>query len=205
MRCIGIAFWQGWSAIWVFLLLLLPFALVPGMKNASGAALAIILFFGILASLVYGVIAYLRNSLALPAAVVEDLGVRASMRRSKALATGRTGRIFLLILLVYALWMIAGVIQVPLALLLVRSHAAQYFALQATMLAVSFIATSLVGPVAAIGLCLFYFDERVRREGFDIDVLLRGASVSSPFTPPPIVPVTLADPPDAPLPTPEPI
>jgi len=44
------------------------------------------------------------------------------------------------------------------------------------VLAITFIVTTVVGPIAAIGLCLFYFDERVRREGFDIEMLLRNAS-----------------------------
>jgi hypothetical protein len=211
MRCLGIAFWQGWSALWVFfvlLLLLIPVALIPGTRGAGPILAGVLLFIGFFAGIVYGVIAYLRNSLAVPAAVVEGLRVRAAMRRSKTLATGRIGRIFLLILLVYVLWLIAGIIEVPFALLAVRSHAAQQFLMQAVVLAVNFVVTSLVGPIAAIGLCLFYFDERVRREGFDIEMLLRSASAPPPSTPslstqPLAEPVPLADLSGDPHPTPE--
>ena len=98
LRCLGVAFWQGWSATWAFCLLLIPVVLLtlPGVTGPSSSILlGIVVFVGFLAGIVYGVIAYLRNSLAVPAAVIEDLGVRAAMRRSKDLATGRIGRIFL--------------------------------------------------------------------------------------------------------------
>jgi len=192
LRCMGITFWQGWSATWAFLLLILIF-LIPGIRGDTGSfGVSIIIFLGIVVGSVYGVIAYLRNSLAVPAEVVEDLSVRAAMRRSKNLATGRLFRIFLLFLLMYALSLVTAVITVPLALVLARSHAAEQFVLQGIILAVNFISTSLVGPIAAIGLCLFYFDERVRREGFDIEMLLKDASISSP----PPAPVIAAGPTD---------
>lgn len=183
LRCMGIAIWQGWSAGWVAIAVMIPFfvaAALPGVAGFFGAALAVFLFIAILASIVYGVIAYLRNSLAVPAAVVEDLKVRAAMRRSKRLASGRVGRIFLLMLLVYALWMVATIVQVPLTLVLLKSQATERFALQAITLVVNFVCVTAVGPIAAIGLCLFYFDERVRREGFDIEILLRDAMLNSP-------------------------
>jgi len=179
LRCLGIGLWQAWSAMWVFLFLILPLVLVPlmfpGMRGAV-AALYVLVVLGMLGGLVYGVVAYLRNSLAVPAAVIENLRVRAAMRRSKNLATGRIGRIFLLILLVYAVWVVAGLVQLPLAFLAIRAKGAEQFVLQGSVLAISFIVTTVVGPIAAIGLCLFYFDERVRREGFDIEMLLRNAS-----------------------------
>jgi hypothetical protein len=80
----------------------------------------------------------------------------------------------------YALSLATAVITVPMIFLIARSPAAEHYVAQGIILAVNFISTTLVGPIAAIGLCLFYFDERVRREGFDIEMLLRGASIDSP-------------------------
>ena len=205
LRCLGVAFWQGWSATWAFALLMVPLLVllaIPGMRGPSGAIpLGILMGLGFLAGIVYGVIAYLRNSLAIPAAVIEDIGVRAAMRRSKNLATGRIGRIFLLLLLVYALSLVAAVIQLPMVFVLLRNPASQHYVAQGIALAVSFVSTSMVGPVAAIGFCLFYFDERVRREGFDIEILLRGASATSP--PPGFAPDAAPDSADVLQPTPE--
>jgi hypothetical protein len=201
LRCLGISIWQTWSAMWAFLFLLLPIFLIPGIRGpAAGIAVGLFLFVGFLAGLAYGVIAYLRNSLALPAAVIENIGVRAAMRRSKNLATGRIGRIFLLLLLVYVLWMVATVIQLPFVFLAARAHAAAQLVMQGVILSVNFIVTTVVGPIAAIGLCLFYFDERVRREGFDIEMLLRDASASTTPLPEPAL---LSTPSDDPQPAPE--
>ncbi len=57
---------------------------------------------------------WLRWSLAIPVAVLEGHGVRASMRRSKALTKGSRGRILLVYLLMLALtWIVSTVIQLP--------------------------------------------------------------------------------------------
>ena len=40
-------------------------------------------------------------------------------------------------------------------------------------LGVGFVSTCLVTPIYSIGLTLFYLDARVRKEGFDIEWLLR--------------------------------
>ncbi|MBV8672237.1 MAG: hypothetical protein JOZ33_02275, partial [Acidobacteriaceae bacterium] len=49
---------------------------------------------------------------------------------------------------------------------------------------------TLVGPIGAIAVCLFYFDERVRREGFDIEWMMNriapGTAVSD--APPAVLP-----------------
>jgi hypothetical protein len=183
LRCLGISFWQAWSGMWVTLFLVVPMVTLAFLNRP---ALVILLGIGVFASVIYGVIAYLRNSLAVPAAVIEDLGVRAAMRRSKRLAAGSIGRIFLMLLLFYVLMMVAGLIEAPLAFIILRSPAAERLIMQALILAINFIATSIVGPIAAIGLCLFYFDERIRREGFDIEMLLHGTQI--PPTPVPLAP-----------------
>ncbi|MDQ2926167.1 MAG: hypothetical protein M3R43_11515, partial [Acidobacteriota bacterium] len=90
---IGIAMWQSWSLMWVPLMLLIPLLAIVGLRSTGGATIAgvvwvILLFFGLVGALVYGFIAYIRNSLAIPAKVVEGLTVRKAMRRSKTLANG---------------------------------------------------------------------------------------------------------------------
>jgi hypothetical protein len=82
-------------------------------------------------------------------------------------------RIFLLLLLMAALYMVVGVIESPLLILLVRSRGTEAFVTQAINLGVGFVAGTLIWPVGAIAVCLFYFDERVRREGFDIEWMMR--------------------------------
>jgi hypothetical protein len=174
-----ISLWQGWSGSWIFLLLIAPVAIIArlGIRSLNGL-MALLVFFA-LASCLYGIIAYIRNSLAIPAAVMENLRVRAAMRRSKVLVAGRKGRIFLLGLLMFALYMVAGVLQMPFALLILHSRSAEHILVQVTSLLVAFLSSSLIGPVAAIALCLFYIDERVRKEAFDIEFLMSKTSTET--------------------------
>lgn len=174
-----ISLWQSWSAGWIFLLLIAPVVLIPLLRLTNLSGLMALMVGFALGSLVYGMIAYIRNSLAIPAAVMENLGVRAAMRRSKVLVAGRKGRIFLLGLLMIALYMVAGALQMPFALLILHSRSAEHVLVQIISLLVAFLCNSLIGPVAAIALCLFYIDERVRKEAFDIEFLMNKTSTGA--------------------------
>ncbi len=178
LRYIGIEFWKIWSLIWLpYLLGAVAFGLFFAKYRVAGGIL------GFLAalSIIYGVIAYLRNSLAVPASVMESLPVRAAMRRSKDLVGDRKRRIFLLYLLLAVLYGVAFAIQAPLLLFVAHAKApTQHIFAIGLQLLLSFAVSLLLSPVASIALCLFYFDERVRREGFDIDFLLRGSDAVLP-------------------------
>jgi len=134
----------------------------------------ILMFLGIVGGGVAGIIFLLRNSMAIPATVVERLKVRASMRRSKVLAVGAKGRLFLVGLISYCLYMVVGILQAPLAIMMVlalrKGH--ESIAAQAGTLVIGFVGHSVVTPVAMIGFTLVYFDQRVRKEAFDLVVLL---------------------------------
>ena len=171
-RYIGIELWKAWSAIWIPLLLLGAGLALVSLRLPGVGGFVIFLAF---AGFIYGVIAYLRNSLAVPAAVIEGLSVRAAMRRTKGLVAGRKWRIFLFYLLLVLLYCVAIAVQSPFLVLVARTnHATQHAVALGLQLIVSFGVTLLLAPIASISLCLFYFDERVRREAFDIDFLLRG-------------------------------
>ncbi len=185
-RYIGIALWQIWSALWVTALLAVPATvfLAPrfGYKSLAwlGGLLAFLAIFG---GLTYGAIAYLRNSLGVQVAVVEQNKVRASMRRSKTLTSGTKGRIFVVLLIAMVLYWVAGAIELPVAIFIARSPLQPHVIAQAAMLAVSFATHTIVSPVALIGLSLVYFDQRVRKEAFDLVMLLGGeAAAPAPAT-----------------------
>ena len=176
-----IALWQFWSGAWLYLVLVAPafgaimfLARHPGGAGGTGTVvvLSILMFVGVIAAPIYGVIAYIRNSLAVPAEVMERLTIRAAMKRSKVLAAGSKGRIFLLFLMLGALYVVVGAVEIPFAVLITKTRGMQVVLLQSLLLFVNFFVTTLVGPVAAIGLCLFYIDQRVRKEGFDIEFLI---------------------------------
>ena len=182
-RYVGIALWQGWSAIWVPLVLILPAVylvrLLPGLGLSWVWFGGVLIFVEIIGGGVYGAIAYLRNSLGVQAAVVEQSTVRASMRRSKILTSGTKGRIFLVLLITAALYWVGGEIQLPMLFFVGQAPLEPHVMAQAVILAVSFVTHTLVSPVALIGLSLVYFDQRVRREAFDL-VMLLGGEVPAP-------------------------
>jgi hypothetical protein len=190
-RYILIALWQGWSAIWIFMLTIIPAVVLIGLRGGL-AAIGVALLVASIGSLAYGVIAYIRNSLAVPASVFEGLKVRAAMRRSKTLAAGRKGSIFLLMILLYVLSLVAGGLQIPVVVLLMSSEAGKRFMGQGLSLAMVFVSNSLIGPIGAIAFCLFYIDQRVRMEGFDIEALMDptlGSGVpKAPAAPPELLP-----------------
>jgi len=142
----------------------------PGLKILGG----FLIFVGGLGGFVGGYFFYLRNSLAVPATVVERLSVRASMRRSKVLIPGAKGKIFLVGLISGCLYMVVGVVQAPLAfmMMLALQKGHESVAAQAGTLLIGFVGHSVVMPVAMIGYTLVYFDQRVRKEAFDLVVLL---------------------------------
>ena len=172
-----IALWQMWSILWVPLLFIVPAGILMFVfRNSAFAAIAgLLVLVGVL-TFVYGIIAYIRNSLAIAASVSEGLKVRRAMRRSKDLIAGHKGRIFLLMLLLFVLALVGSAAQAPLAFLLIKAHAGQRILLVGLTLAMGFIVSTLIGPIGSIALCLFYVDERVRKEGFDVEALM-GTSV----------------------------
>ena len=185
---IGIAMWQAWSAGWVFLALFIPYIIILSLKidlaNFGGVLAALFLVFAVIAATVYGTIAYIRNSLAIPAKVVEGMTVRKAMRRSKDLAGGAKWRIFVLGLIVWAMMLVAGMLQLPFAMMTILAPNKSHIISEMIVLLVMFIARSAVTPIASIGLSLIYFDQRVRREAFDLEVLLGPEqAVALPATP----------------------
>lgn len=120
-----------------------------------------------------------RYALGIPACVVENLKARKALRRSVELSKSSRGRIFLLFLLV-------GVIQIGLYVLTQMPFIVYGFmhhhrlSLWINLLSqvISVATNTLVGPILATGLTLFYFDQRVRKEGYDIEWMMAAAGLA---------------------------
>ena len=175
---------QIWAGFWLPVILISTGAGLQVARRGSASAnltaglLYIVAFF----TLIYAVWAYIRVSLAVPAAVVESLQVRASIRRSKQLLADRKVRILLLFVFLFAIYLVIGAIQAPLAFFAIRARGAEAFLTHAISLGIGFLASTLVAPIGAIAVCLFYFDERVRREGFDIEWMMTRLALSPTLT-----------------------
>jgi hypothetical protein len=151
----------------------------PGNLMEFGLGMLVLLPFFFLAAL-YGAWMSLRYSLAVPACVVEELPATAAIKRSIQLSLGSRGRIFVLGLLVYAVRALLGVLfGFPLIALAVRhpGHPLPVGWLMMQQVGV-FVSSSLIGPIYSIGLTLFYYDQRIRKEGFDIVWMMHAAGLS---------------------------
>ncbi|MGO9337092.1 MAG: glycerophosphoryl diester phosphodiesterase membrane domain-containing protein [Terracidiphilus sp.] len=137
----------------------------------------------------YGFWMTLRLSLAFPVAVVEQVSAWGALRRSASLTSGTKGRILLLYLLGFALNSILSVaITLPLVLLMALipasrnpQHAQAVGTI--TLLVVygaSFAVQALTRPVYGIALVLFYYDQRIRQEAFDIEWMMLQAGLVVP-------------------------
>jgi hypothetical protein len=133
----------------------------------------------VLGGIVYAILMGLRYSLAVPACVIENIKARYALRRSVALSKGSRGRIFLLALLVVAVQMGLGLItQLFFIVATVRHHSVLPVGLRVLQQLVAFCTNTFVGPIYATGFTLFYYDQRVRKEGFDIEWMMQAAGLS---------------------------
>ena len=128
--------------------------------------------------IVPGILLGLRYSLAVPVAVLEDTGVSDSLSRSAALTKGHRGRILLVYLLLFVLLVIGSILWPVLATLFAAvvysgSPASQPVWLEVVLEFGNFVSQSLLSPIMTIALTLVYYDERVRKEAFDLEHMMQ--------------------------------
>jgi hypothetical protein len=179
----GVVIYGGYLGV---LLSLGLFKNTPGTAPASGSfvilgILTLIFLTLVAAWLAYAIFMGLRYSLAIPCAVVEDLKARAALRRSILLSKGSRGRIFVLGLLIGAIQIgLALIAQGPFLFVAVKNHFVLPVWAQVLQQLVGFATNSFIGPMYATGLTLFYYDQRIRKEGFDIEWMMRAAGLTVP-------------------------
>ena len=130
---------------------------------------------------IYAILMGLRYSLAVPASVVENLRAFPALRRSIGLSKGSRGRIFLLGLLVVVIQLgLGGITQGFFIVAAFKQHGELAAWVRALQQIVGFFTNAFVGPIYAIGLTLFYYDQRVRKEGYDIEWMMQAAGLTPP-------------------------
>ncbi len=140
--------------------------------------------FGLVALVVPGVLLWIMWSLAVPVKVLENKSVFDSMSRSMELTKGDWGRIFVIGLLILVLkFGISSLLQWPVLLAAgfsLRGGIHQITpAWQVALLVSAFVATSLVGGLATIAFSVVYYDERVRKEAFDLQLMMTTLDASA--------------------------
>jgi hypothetical protein len=177
------------AAVWVLLMAISAgVAAVGGV--AGGTLFGLVVFLVLAALLAYGCWMLLRLSLAFPSCVVEQIGAWAAIKRSTVLSKGAKGRIILLYLLVGALNMLLSMgITVPFVIILAMipgtnspEHAQTIgMVFLFVVYGAGLVIQALTRPLYGIALTLFYYDQRIRQEGFDIEwMMLRAGMVERP-------------------------
>jgi hypothetical protein len=136
----------------------------------------------LIAALVYGVIIAMRLSLAFPASLAEDLTARAALSRSGQLTQGAKGRIFLVLLVIYALGYAAEMVGI-MALGVVIGIGALIMAACGVQLpsvagiigivlaslcftAFLYLWMTLLWSAFSTAIAVLYHDQRLRKDGF---------------------------------------
>ncbi len=159
--------------------------LAPGLAllAASGTAAAVALVLGALAGVVLTVFLWVRLAFAAPALLLEDLGVRAALRRSWRLVRGSWWRVLGVLLVTAIISAVAnGLLQTPFSIIgaVVATVVAGDGAETASGVSGSLVLTTVIGnvggviastvsaPFSAAVTALLYIDLRIRREGLDV-------------------------------------
>lgn len=161
------------------LLLYLAAAIVAAMAIAGAAMLGTIatviaVIVGVAAgigAIVLAISLFVRYALAVQACVVEDIPAKQSLKRSIFLAKGSRNRI----LTVYMLFIVINLTITFTLVWLTELVAMSGHSIQLTTALnalATFVAGVLTGPLATVAMSLVYYDERVRKEAFDLQLMM---------------------------------
>jgi uncharacterized membrane protein len=156
-----------------------PFAILAGL----------LILLLIVALVVVCIWIWLRYCLAYPAAAIEEKKAWPSLQRSAQLTKGSRGRIFVMYLMVVIMTMIVYyALTLPVDIVLrftlyksmttIAVFSKPPILLQVVNLFVSCLEQTFVMPIYVIALLLFYNDQRTRKEGYDIELLMANAGWS---------------------------
>jgi hypothetical protein len=201
---------RGWRYIWLYLLQAVFIWIAPiavwivlvsvsaglaALLGGGNAAAGVDVLIGMLAILSVAALAgyalwmLLRLCLAFPACVVEQTTAWASLKRSSVLSKGTRGRIFVLFLLGTVIsYILSGAVMLltGIVMALIPGSSTPQHARATGMIvifsyyAAAFVVQALARPVYGVALMLFYYDQRIRQEGFDIEWMMQQAGLVVP-------------------------
>jgi hypothetical protein len=194
-RYIGVYLLEGLlvtvAPIFVWVVLVAALAGMAAVTRQTGPAAsplptAVLLLAGLVLAAYAGWM-LLRLCMAFPVAVVEGARPWASLKRAATLSDGTRGRILVLYLLGTAIgWIVSVIFMAPLFVLplIPGMNSPQQSQTVGTIAVIvfygiSFAVQALTKPIYGIAVVLFYYDQRVRKEGFDVELLMRQAGMES--------------------------
>ena len=188
LRCIWVntlGFLIAWGSVIVVVLAGVTAALLATRAKTPGQTSVVAFVFGAMGLLILFALPLcfwltLRYSLAVPACIEEGLGTLRSLKRSVFLTQETKGRILVLLLIVMAAQgMLVTAFMTPVFAFIVRARGQATPAMTGYTLLVTALSSALIKPIYSIGLTLFYYDARVRKEGFDLERMLERSSMEA--------------------------
>lgn len=176
--------------------------LIGASSEAAGNAIGVVLLLLLLGLSVYGVWMLLMLCLSFPASVAEDAPAWTAVKRAIFLSKGTRGRILVLyvlgIVLRWSFSILLTTLAVFIIMLVPHMNSPQHARLLETLVLFivyggSFAVRAFTKPVYAIAQLFIYYDQRVRKEGFDIEWMMlqagmfpatAAASEPAPWMPP---------------------
>ncbi len=131
-----------------------------------------------------------RLSVCVPAAILEDKGPSDSLSRSWELTQDNVGRALGIFALYAAItYALVGLFSAPFLFLIVWAGVQKNLAMVEFWTVLSnlgnFIGGTLAAPVATIASTVFYYDLRVRKEAFDLQLMIASVPAANPTPPVP--------------------
>jgi hypothetical protein len=117
-----------------------------------------------------------------PAALLEDLGARESLERSWGLTKDNAGRSLVIyalyVAMLYAIMVLVMIPSTVMAAMSVKDPSMLRMSMVLLQLG-TFLAEILVGPFLLIATSVFYYDLRVKKEAFDLQMMMNPGGVIS--------------------------
>ena len=127
----------------------------------------VLIFVGFFLLIVGAVYMYARTALIIPALMIEDVDPLESFRRSSWLTVGHKWRILGAMLLFFLIYI---VVLIPVGMLIA------FLGEGVLGTFITTVVTILVSPIGGILTALLYYDARIRREGYDLEMMAGGSS-----------------------------
>ena len=165
-------------------LVLVGWTAVSDIVEARGLMIAVAVILGIAAGL-HGLFLmlylYAKYCLAVPACVVEMLPARPALKRSRFLAQGSIKKIILIYLLMVVLGFVLSIVfWLPGQFYVTLFHGRSYLMSILLRSLGSFFAGVLAGPIGTIAVALVYYDQRIRKEAFDLQWMMESMGQANP-------------------------
>jgi hypothetical protein len=140
-----------------------------------GGILAVVAF---IVCVIWAIRLYCSYQLAVPVCVLEKRGALDCLKRSRFLSKGKAVQRILLVLFLSGIltYILSLALSLPVIILTMTSGPAKTTSMGILVVIwdylSSFVAGVLAGPIVTIALALLYYDERVRKEAFDLQLMM---------------------------------